>query len=559
MTTVAEKPICTSPDNPLVYPKTLDSNANYRLKLMQKCIQSDDVKRMVYSICKDEILFWVNSFAWTYNPRAENVSVPFITYGFQDEFITHVKDAIQNQEDILVEKSRDMGASWCMLAVFTWFWLFKGEGMDFLCGSRKEQYVDKIGDMATLMEKIRFILKNTPKWMLPKGFNQNEHTSYMKIINPDTKSSITGEATNSQFSRGGRQRAILFDEFAFWEVDNSAWRSSADTTNCRIAVSTPYGLSNHFARIRKSGSIKVETLHWTLHPDKARGANYKGMPLGPKEAFEQWRKTKNVTSPWYENEIARRNNDMVEIAQELDISYEGSQEGLLFEWDKMEVAKNLDIPLSLDRKVLVFDPATEGDDEAVVYVANAGCIAEKKVLAKTNSTALAAEIVQLAYKHKVQVIMGDAIGNDILGIVNTLLGLNPSRIKVVAFKSSEKAENTSRFFNRRAEAYVEASEQMRSGNLQVDDDYVLMKQLSATKYKKKNGRIILIPKEEIKPVCGSSPDRADAWALIPQAMKLTHSRREVEYNQKFRKRFSFEEAPAYSSYGDWGDTNGVWS
>ena len=94
---------------------------------------------------------------------------------------------------------------------------------------------------------------------------------------------------------------------------------------------------------------------------------------------------------------------------------------------------------------------------------------------------------------------------------------------------------------------------MKSGNLQVDDDYALMKQLNATHYETKNDRMIIIPKEKIKEIVGESPNEADAWALIPEAMKLTHSRREVEAQNTFRKRQERELVGVGEEYGSWGD------
>lgn len=512
-----------------LYPKDFSDNLVYRYKIIAKCANDPKGTAIVLDRCRNDILFWVNTFVMTYNPRGNKDSViPFISYGFQDEFILELKESIENGDDILVDKSRDMGISWCVLIVFTWFWLFKGEGMDFLCGSRKEEYVDKIGDLSTLLEKVRFIIRNQPKWMRPQGYVEKEHATFMRIRNPKTKSLIKGESMNQNFSRGGRQKAILMDELAFWQDDEAAWRSSADTTPCRIAISTPQGFNNKFAKLRHGGNIKVKSFHWSQHPDKSQ--------------------------EWYDEECRRRNYDKVEIAQELDISYEGSEEGVLFAWDEMNRAKHTNIHLSTDRIVLVVDPATEGDDAAIIYVSNNGSIAHKKKIKECKPEQLAADIVMTAIKYQVQVIMGDAIGNDVLAVVRVLLRDNKSKIIVVEFKSSEKAINKEKYYNRRTEAYFEAADMMRSGALEVDDDHDLMKQLSATKYKTKNGRKILIPKEEIKQVCGSSPDEADAWVLIPQALKLTHSRREVEYKQNFRMRRDLEYTPSGNAYGDWGDS-----
>ena len=507
-------------------PKASAANLKRRVELLMKAQKDGTAKFLIYHMCAKNILYWVNLFVMTYNPRKNPSTIPFITYEYEDKLILELVEAIENQKDILVEKSRDMGVTWCVLLVFCWFWQFRGEGFDFLVGSRKEQYIDGIGNMDTLIEKIRFIIKSQPVWMRPEGFEWKKHSNYMKLINPHTQATITGEATNANFSRSGRRRAIFFDEFSFWETDSEAWRASADSTNCRIVVSTPCGLNNQFAKLRHSGSIDVKTLHWKLHPEKDQA--------------------------WYDNECKRRNNDKVEIAQELDINYEGSEEGVMFEFAEMKKAVHNQPMMSPDRIVVALDPAGEGEDEAVFYIGNNGNIIERKFLKSSTSTQLAAEAVMLLSKYKSQVFIADSIGNDVADIVVQLLGKNERGVKVIKFKSSEKAKDPT-YFNRRDEVYHQAAVQMKSGNVQMEDDYTLMKQLNATKYLKDNGRIYISSKEEIKKLIGSSPDRADAWVLMVEAMRYTHSRLEVEQREKYRKVKVFDEVLSGEEYGSWGD------
>lgn len=511
------------------YPRTYDQNVEFRLGLVAKAQKNGEIQGLINSICADNILFWVNCFAMTYNPRKTPSTLPFLTYPYEDKLILELVDAVRNQKDMLIEKSRDMGVTWCVLLVYTWFWQFHGEGQDFLVGSRKEQYIDVVGNMDTLMEKVRFLIRNQPRWMRPAGFDFKQHSNYMRILNPATKSTITGEATNNNFSRGGRRRSIFMDEFAFWECDQSAWRASADSSNCRIVVSTPFGYNNQFAKLRHSGgSIDVKTLHWRLHPEKDQA--------------------------WYDNECKRRNNDAVEIAQELDINYEGSEQGVLFDFNEMKKAVRNEPVMSHDRKVVALDPAGLGKDEAVFYVSNNGNIVERKFIAKSTGMELGAEAVSLISKYKAQVFICDSIGSDVISIVTTLLGKNERNVKVVSFKSNEKAKDPVKYFNRRDEIYHQAALQMKSGNVSMDDDYTLMKQLNATKYKTDNGRIYVTPKEEIKEKIGTSPDRADAWVLAVEGLKFTHSASEVREAEPYRNNFSMaNEVHSDQVYGNWRD------
>ena len=180
------------------YPKDFDGNIRYRAQLLKACETDEFLRAEVKELCKKDILFWINCFCYTKDPRRKPDILPYITYQFQDEHILEVKAAIDNQHDLLNDKSRDMGASWDILYTFNHYWLFE-DGSDFRVGSRKEDFVDKLGDIDTLLEKIRFNLRRQPLWMLPKDFDFDKHAGFMRIINPVNGNAIIGESANEHF------------------------------------------------------------------------------------------------------------------------------------------------------------------------------------------------------------------------------------------------------------------------------------------------------------------------------------------------------------------------
>lgn len=279
---------------------------NYRQKVENKVLDSPDMQSLIMSMCADDILFWFNTFVYTYNPRLSIPHIPFTTYSYQDEYILALVHAIENGEDFFTDKSRDMGVTWIVLAVFLWGWRF--HGWELRVGSRTKDYVDKGGDMNSLFEKMRYMLERLPEWMLPHKFKNergSKFNSFCKLINPVNKNAIIGEATSPHFGRGGRSKAIFYDEFAVWNCAEEAWKAGADTTNCRVVVSTPAGRGNKFADIKYDENLDINrfSLHWTLHPLK--------------------------DEKWYNEECKRRTAE--EIAQELDISYEASTSGRVYE------------------------------------------------------------------------------------------------------------------------------------------------------------------------------------------------------------------------------------
>ena len=210
-----------------------------------------------------------------------------------------------------------------VILTFLWMWLNPTGGADFLLGSRIEDYVDKKGDMRTLMQKARYALYKLPRWLWPKGFKAKTHDNFMRLQNPETGSSITGESNNANFSTGGRYAAILFDEFAKWEgTDKSAWTAAGDATPSRIPVSTAFGAAGKFYELVTDPLKDKVRLHWSVHPLKAAGG-YCNWPRSKDQMLYEGEELERlIRSPWYDNECRRR--DPLEIAQELDIDYIGA-------------------------------------------------------------------------------------------------------------------------------------------------------------------------------------------------------------------------------------------
>jgi hypothetical protein len=267
--------------------------------------------------CQKDMLYWFNRYAVTFDPRLgfdEGGGVlPFKLYPFQEQTLLKLQQHIHKGSDVLIEKSRDMGLSWLLALAFQWYWQFHA-GCHFLIGSRKFDSVDHRGDMSSLFEKIRFNLHQQPAWLLPKGFNAHKHDTTGKLINPENQNTIIGEASTDNFARGGRYKAILLDEFAFWPMADASFASAGQASPCRIVVSTPYGMNNRFADLRFGGQLPVISLHWQEHPHKNQA--------------------------WYEAQCKRMTSD--EIARELDSNYRLSVRNRVFtEFDPKHKHSNL--------------------------------------------------------------------------------------------------------------------------------------------------------------------------------------------------------------------------
>ena len=113
-----------------------------------------------------------------------------------------------------------------------------------------------------------------------------------------------------------------------------------------------------------------------------------------------------------------------------------------------------------------------------------------------------------------------------------------------------EAQNRSRYFNRRAEMYLEAIQWIKRGGA-LPESAELLSALTATTYCFKGDRFLLEPKDDIKAKIGFSPDEADAFALTFAQRVI--SKREQE-RSRFRRRSAVQEWDPFReprNHGDW--------
>lgn len=278
----------------------------------------------------EDPVYFIDTFCYTFDPKVKKGISPhlrFKLFSFQKRLIRDLVWAIENGEDLFIEKCREMGASYTILGTLLWFWLFR-PASNFLIGSRKEDYVDNRRGGTTgnkeesLFGKVDYMLSRLPDYLLPEGFNKEHNFTFMSLVNPELGNVMSGESSNPNFSRGARHKAVFLDEFAFWEVDNHVWGATADTTNCRIVATTPGIKPSKAKRLRfgKDGeTIKVITLPYNLDPRK--------------------------TKKWLDKERNRRSTE--DFAREIMINWESSITGRVY--PEIESASYGDFPFLLRR------------------------------------------------------------------------------------------------------------------------------------------------------------------------------------------------------------------
>lgn len=251
-------------------PKDFEANVRFRKRMLEEARADEKAAEELFIMCSRDPLFYVNTFVWTYDPLRYGINPvrPFLTFDAQDQALIELNNGI-GRHDVLIKKSRDMGATWLVLVCFEWRWHFM-DYQSFLIASRNESYVDEPGNEKTLFAKLDFIHKHQPRWLRPRRYRTQG-----RLENQDTRSTINGESATGDLGRGDRRTAILWDEVAAWDRSDGyrAESSTLSTTACRVIVSTPQGIGNIYAdkAVGSSPTKNQITLHWSKRPYFAHG------------------------------------------------------------------------------------------------------------------------------------------------------------------------------------------------------------------------------------------------------------------------------------------------
>ncbi len=294
--------------------------------------------------CKRDILFFINSFVWQFNPKKkdDNRVGPFITWDFQERALLDRPETTgrkgilwcyEHDRTAVVEKSREMGASWLFLIFQVWIGLFF-QRTQCLNISRNADAVD-CASPDSLFWKIRFIHEHLPDWMKGEVVQQSMYIEYKR-----TRSVNTGEASTGRAGVGGRASVIFIDEFSQIKEDLQIRQRTANTSDCRFFNGTHLGTDTEFYNLTQSPEIVKIVMHWSEHPDKKKGLYRFNTETNQVEILDQsyrfpedYKFVRDGTptggpfpglrSPWYDwkcNDIGSSRG----VAMELDINPSGS-------------------------------------------------------------------------------------------------------------------------------------------------------------------------------------------------------------------------------------------
>ncbi len=241
------------------------------------------------ALCMRDFHYWVDRHAWLYNPHAlkkdpeakpgdprwfgDPMSQPMILWPKQVEIAEWVVAQVDSGEDDsigAVPKARKVGITWTMMHLVYWL-CWTRPGFSALLISRGEKEVDRLGDLDSLIEKMRFIHRHQPKHLRPKV----QHPRLRFLF--DNGSTVTGTSTGEGAGQGGRKSLVLIDEAARITNLGSILISTASVAP-RVLVYNP-GMPGHPTHTMHLGKDdeklppeRLFPLDW--HSDPARDSEW---------------------------------------------------------------------------------------------------------------------------------------------------------------------------------------------------------------------------------------------------------------------------------------------
>lgn len=380
---------------------------------------------------------FINDWCVTYNPRNQGLkTIPFLLFERQEDFVQYLWECFNDKESGLVEKARDIGATWICCAFSVWLWLFY-PGVAVGWGSRKEQLVDKLGDPDSIFQKMRMIVEILPEFLLPVGFNSKVHMTYMRFINPENGAVITGEAGDN-IGRGGRSSMYFKDESAHYERPELIEAALGDNTDVQIDISSVKGSNNVYYRRRHSKNSII----WK------RGDS---IPKGKTRIFIfSWNDHPGKTQEWYDQRRAKAASEglLHLFAQEVDRDYMSSLDRVIIPIKYIKAAIDAHIKLKWPEggeRIAMQDVADEGGDKNA-YSSRIGVVLKKCTdWGEGDTGETGRKMIQLAKEDGLSELYYDCIGvgAGIKSETNRLRqeGKLPTRLRIMPWNAAASPLN----------------------------------------------------------------------------------------------------------------------
>jgi hypothetical protein len=243
----------------------------------QQDLRGKEIRKGTRQACMRDPLYFLCVFCLVFEPRTSRSTraglQPFIPFTIQCRLVRRFQWMLTQEgetADLIVSKSRDMGATWVSACFMLWGFLY----LDPFIGkivSRSESEVDKAHQidavMVRIVENLDKMQTYTP-WILPPGFDLAKNRRELIIFRDDNLNNLHGEATKpGTTGRGGRATWALTDEAASILGLGEIAATLVNTTDHRVFVSTESNkFGEDFHEMQTEPGAQVFAMDWWKHP-----------------------------------------------------------------------------------------------------------------------------------------------------------------------------------------------------------------------------------------------------------------------------------------------------
>lgn len=294
--------------------------------------RKETVKEIVK--CGKDPSYFINNYARISHPLKG--LIPFKTYPFQDELLTHYNDHRFN----VILKARQLGISTVTAAYIVWLMLFYRDKNVLVIAT-------KFQTAANLVKKVKSIMQNLPPWLRISKIKIDNRTSFILTNGSEVKAA----STSGDAGRSEALSLLVIDEAAHVDGLEELWTGLYPTLSTGgrcIALSTPNGVGNWFHKTyieadQGENDFFPSNLPWDVHPERDKD--------------------------WFDKET--RNMSRRQIAQELECSFNASGETVIHPEDLERLVFGISSPAyktGFDRNLWLWEQYSQ--DSSYLLVAD---------------------------------------------------------------------------------------------------------------------------------------------------------------------------------------------
>jgi len=209
--------------------------------------------------CGSDAAYFINNYVKI--PHPIKGMIPFKTYPFQDDCLK----AFQQNKNVIVNKSRQLGLSTIVAAYSLWMALFQKEKSILVIAIKLET-------AKLFIKKVEAMLAGLPDWLVMPQIRAQS----VRYIIFSNGSKIQAIPTSPGAGRGEALSLLIVDEAAHVEGIDDIWlglQPTLSTGGSSILISTPSGVGTLFHKIWTASKEERNDFHaielpWTVHPER---------------------------------------------------------------------------------------------------------------------------------------------------------------------------------------------------------------------------------------------------------------------------------------------------